>query len=152
MTPKSMDAKDKAGPAIEVLYEGIRQWVAGCETEHKSCRSRRSHIGNQDIYTTRVLDVSPVEMQPDVIRLHHVNSKQRAISYVALSYVWGAGQAVATTTSNFEAYLNAIRIPSLPQSIQGAIEVTRNIGFRYLWVDVLCIIQGSDQDKLHELV
>jgi succinylarginine dihydrolase len=31
-----------------------------------------------------------------------------------------------------------------------AIQVIRSLGFTHLWVDVLCIIQDSEMDWLHE--
>lgn len=35
--------------------------------------------------------------------------------------------------------------PALPQVIKDAIELVRRLGFRYLWVDSLCIIQDSER-------
>lgn len=40
---------------------------------------------------------------------------------------------------------------SLPQTIQDAVTVTRKLGLQYLWVDSMCIIQDSDDDKAHEI-
>ena len=40
---------------------------------------------------------------------------------------------------------------SLPQTVKDAVETTRNLGIRYLWVDALCIIQDSPEDKLKEI-
>lgn len=39
----------------------------------------------------------------------------------------------------------------LPQTIQDAVIVTRALNIRYLWIDALCIIQDSDDDKIREL-
>ena len=35
---------------------------------------------------------------------------------------------------------------TLPQTIQDAMRSTQELGVRYLWVDALCIIQGSCED------
>lgn len=40
---------------------------------------------------------------------------------------------------------------SLPQTFQDAIVTTRNLGFRYVWIDALCIIQDSGEDKIKEI-
>jgi hypothetical protein len=45
-----------------------------------------------------------------------------------------------------------LKLPSgLPQTISDAIEVCRKVGIRYIWIDALCIIQNSDEDKLNEI-
>lgn len=36
----------------------------------------------------------------------------------------------------------------LPQTIKDAIVITRKFGVRYLWIDALCIIQGSDEQAV----
>ncbi|EIW52261.1 HET-domain-containing protein [Trametes versicolor FP-101664 SS1] len=71
--------------------------------------------------------------------------------YVALSYVWGEAQPHKTTNSNKSIYSAGIDASLLPQTIRDAIYVAHTLGFRYLWVDSLCIIQDSDEDKLHEI-
>ncbi|KAF8246851.1 hypothetical protein K440DRAFT_503036, partial [Wilcoxina mikolae CBS 423.85] len=68
--------------------------------------------------------------------------------FVALSYVWGPPPHRQTVRRNFEPHSR--RLPPctdsedrLPKTIQDAMEVTREMGFRYLWVDALCIVQDD---------
>ncbi|KAL1946199.1 hypothetical protein VTO73DRAFT_15326 [Trametes versicolor] len=72
-------------------------------------------------------------------------------TYLALSYVWGEAQPHKTTKSNISAYSARIDASLLPQTILDAIYVTHTLGFQYLWADSLCIVQDSDEDKLHEI-
>lgn len=95
------------------------------------------------------MDLSPPKAPTGTIRLHRVEGHH--LGYVALSYKWGADQPRATTKSNLEEYLYSIETSLLPQSIQDAVTVTRKLMLRYLWVDSLCIIQDSDEHKIHEL-
>ncbi|CCF41923.1 heterokaryon incompatibility protein [Colletotrichum higginsianum] len=44
-----------------------------------------------------------------------------------------------------------IRIGDLQQTVRDAIAVTRRLGFRYLWIDALCIIQDCNADKDREI-
>jgi hypothetical protein len=37
-------------------------------------------------------------------------------------------------------------ISELPQLLQDAMTITRRLGYQYLWIDVLCIIQGSKEE------
>ncbi|KAF5638569.1 uncharacterized protein FTJAE_5232 [Fusarium tjaetaba] len=42
---------------------------------------------------------------------------------------------------------SGIEVTGLPKSIQDLIEVTRQIDFRYLWLDAFCIVQDDEDDK-----
>lgn len=44
-----------------------------------------------------------------------------------------------------------LEINRLPPLISNAIDVTRKLGFDYLWVDSFCILQDSKDDKSREL-
>jgi hypothetical protein len=35
-------------------------------------------------------------------------------------------------------------------TFRGAIEMTRKLGFRYLWIDSLCIVQNDEDDWKQE--
>ncbi|KAH7111152.1 heterokaryon incompatibility, partial [Dactylonectria estremocensis] len=73
--------------------------------------------------------------------------------YVALSYCWGSDLSgvVTTLSSNVEPHLQGIAVNSLPQIIQDAVRVYRELGLRYLWVDSLCIIQDDRKDWAQEV-
>lgn len=55
-----------------------------------------------------------------------------------------------TTTSNLIHLQQAIDFGFLSQTFKDAIIVTRRLGFRYLWIDALCIVQDSEQDWARE--
>jgi hypothetical protein len=72
--------------------------------------------------------------------------------YVTLSYVWGMKiQPITTTGATREKHINGLAVSTLPRTIHDAILTVRRLRFRYLWVDVLCIIQDNVQDKEQEL-
>lgn len=70
--------------------------------------------------------------------------------YVALSYVWGTGSALKTTHETLSSRLSGFLVSELPSSVRDAVQITRRMGFEYLWVDALCIIQGDLEDWNHE--
>jgi hypothetical protein len=73
------------------------------------------------------------------------------IKYLILSYCWGSGNNPAKTTrANLAGRLKRIDEAQLPKTIQDTIKVTRLLGFRYLWVDALCIIQSHDGDNYQD--
>ena len=69
--------------------------------------------------------------------------------YIVLSYVWGNSNFLTLTTSNI-AQLSTpggLRHARKPKTIAHAMEATLALGMRYIWIDSLCIIQDSAQDK-----
>ncbi|KAK5219554.1 hypothetical protein LTR72_007938 [Exophiala xenobiotica] len=72
--------------------------------------------------------------------------------YVALSYCWGGKHAwwinyVKECQHNPEC---EVRIGKMPQTLQDAVASCVALGFTYLWIDCLCILQGNKQDWLAE--
>jgi hypothetical protein len=71
--------------------------------------------------------------------------------YVALSYCWGGPQEVALTTETLRDKASGFSISCLPGTIRDAILVTHQLGIKYIWIDSLCIMQDSEDDKQQEL-
>ncbi|PVH80359.1 HET-domain-containing protein [Cadophora sp. DSE1049] len=115
-------------------------WLEDCQKGHE-CSSK----AHPSILPTRVLDISG--SQPSL----HVSPENEIGEYVALSYCWGGPQAVLTTTTNIESNKQELSLNKLPTTLQNAIQVTQNLGFSYLWIDALCIIQDSLEDKAIEI-
>lgn len=42
--------------------------------------------------------------------------------------------------------METILLSSFPQTLRDAITITKSLGFRYLWIDALCILQDSKGD------
>jgi hypothetical protein len=67
--------------------------------------------------------------------------------YLTLSYCCGPLQDYSLTTDNPQSCLQGLDTPMVSQTIRDTMEVAKNLGFTYLWVDALCIIQDSNQSK-----
>lgn len=72
--------------------------------------------------------------------------------YACLSYCWGVSkiQAGQTKKSNFSNHLRGILLNNLPNTVVEIIHLCNKLGFRYLWVDRLCIIQDDTEDWARE--
>ncbi|KAK1636350.1 heterokaryon incompatibility, partial [Colletotrichum phormii] len=70
--------------------------------------------------------------------------------YVALSYVWGQASSATAMLANIAALQapGALDGQEIPATIQEAMDLTRLLGERYLWVDRLYIVQ-DDEDAKH---
>ncbi|OTA90502.1 hypothetical protein M434DRAFT_77842, partial [Hypoxylon sp. CO27-5] len=125
-----------------------RRWLDNCQQYHRCALY-------STFRPTRLIDVG------DPLHSHLIestaqsddwpNSSKDATGYVTLSYVWGAKQDYVLTRDTLQTKLAGLDIQRIPQSVMEAMEVTRRLGFRYIWVDALCIIQDSPEDKLKEL-
>ncbi len=58
---------------------------------------------------------------------------------------------MALTLATLPPFLEGIDMTCLPQTLRDAIEVTRGLNIRYLWIDALCIVQDDDSDKANEI-
>ncbi|EIW52284.1 HET-domain-containing protein [Trametes versicolor FP-101664 SS1] len=119
-----------------------RQQVDECVHRHECCAIVASPGPR---FPSRLVDCS----NPARPRL--VSTTQQHGEYVALSYVWGGDQVHKTTTSNLSMYEQGIAPSLLPATIRDAIYVTHTLRFWWLWIDSLCIVQDSDEDKRHEI-
>jgi hypothetical protein len=63
---------------------------------------------------------------------------------------WGPEPHFRTTLSNIADFEQSISLKELPRTFQDAILVARRLGFRFLWIDSLCIIQDSRKDWAQE--
>jgi hypothetical protein len=118
-------------------------WLEKCEKDHTYCQASSSKV-----LPTRVIDTAPAE-GTDVPRLYA--SSGASGQYAALSYCWGGPQPLTCRTSNVADLMHAINPHDLARTVQDAIRVTKSLRLRYLWVDSLCIIQDSEEDKAKEI-
>jgi hypothetical protein len=73
------------------------------------------------------------------------------ISYATLSYCWGTKQSLVTCRTNLSEHLKQIDIRKASPTVFDAIRLALSSGFRYLWVDALCIVQDWQEDKDKQL-
>ncbi|KAI0657871.1 heterokaryon incompatibility protein-domain-containing protein [Cubamyces menziesii] len=118
-----------------------------CAREHNACQDFLDWARPGASLPTRLIDCSD-PFRPRIVETKDSDPHER---YLALSYVWGGEQPNRTTVENLSAYMVGIDIRSLPKTIVDAIRVTHALGFQYLWVDSLCILQDSREDKHREL-
>ncbi|WKT40573.1 Heterokaryon incompatibility [Fusarium oxysporum f. sp. vasinfectum] len=135
------------------LKEELRDQIHDCINKrgvHQEC-----DVGwfRQDLKPnppTRLIDVDTND--PSIVRLIVTAEdlqKDFIPKYLTLSYCWGSTNGHAKTTrATIAARREGIAVHSLPKTIQDAIQLTRLLKFRYLWIDAICIIQ-SDLDDVY---
>ena len=126
--------------SVETLTKA-KGWISRCLNSHTLCR-KPSH----SLLPSRLIDVGCGD---DMIRV--ASSRSMAGPYAALSYCWGGPQQVQLTRETVATLETQLSLHSLPATIRDAVAVAQSLGLQYLWVDALCIIQDSPEDKMKEI-
>ncbi|TXB97036.1 hypothetical protein FocTR4_00011158 [Fusarium oxysporum f. sp. cubense] len=128
----------------------IRKWLDDCDGNHGGCKFK----GDVSL-PTRLIDVG--SRGSPILRL--VETADRALDdkrYIALSHRWGDTKEHPPFCTRFkdptgrghdlQSFKMALPQDDVPQTFKDAIDVTRRLGIRYLWIDSLCIVQGEGGD------
>ncbi|OJD29290.1 het domain protein pin-c2 [Diplodia corticola] len=148
-------------------FATARRWLAVCDASHDCQRAQPSFTKANRSPASRLLDVQAFDQPCLDVRLVETwqeentskvcfiprNSQPEAslttpnIQYIALSHRWGtASQPMTTKHGNLQERRDCIPFASLPLTFRHAVQTTRRLGVRYLWIDSLCIIQDSSDD------
>lgn len=120
-----------------------QHWIQSCSADHAECPSVKDTV-----LPTRVLDCSTTASEIHLIETGGLKGR-----YVTLSHCWGKSgkrKPIVTALDNIDARKNGIPLDQLPLTFQDSVIVVRKLGFRYLWIDSLCIIQGDSADWFRE--
>ncbi|KAK0108153.1 hypothetical protein ONS95_002975 [Cadophora gregata] len=118
-------------------YAKAKTWIQDCIAFHPRCRY------SSKVFPPRVIDVGATDGSEDPRLI--IDDTLRD-PWVALSHCWGGGISSATLRSNIDMRLEGLPLSHLPANFRDAITITRELGYRYLWVDALCIIQDLESD------
>jgi hypothetical protein len=109
---------------ISPLYNPwrVKQWLYNCKLQHSAgCDDKSPAVRGM-----RLIDCDELKVvEADV-----------SWEWLALSYVWGT---------------NRIQEPEWSKTVLDAIRVTKEIGYRYLWVDRYCIKQEDGSHKMEQI-
>jgi hypothetical protein len=64
--------------------------------------------------------------------------------------MWGKPEFLTLTRQNHDEFLREVPLEKLSRTFQDAIFITPELGFRYLWVDSLAIVQNVPEDWKEE--
>jgi Heterokaryon incompatibility protein (HET) len=114
--------------------------------------------GQQVPLPTRVLDVGKFAKRGFLRRPSSRGTSIRLVTpkigatgqYLTLSHRWGSSQHFTLTSASSNSFHESIPFESLPKTFQDAVSVTRELGYQYLWIDALCIVQDDLQEWFQE--
>ncbi|KAK0726103.1 heterokaryon incompatibility protein-domain-containing protein [Lasiosphaeris hirsuta] len=135
---------NKTSPVFAERVQVINDWLEHCFREHPTCGGTA-----QTTYPARFLDLGTDGDAPaSLVRSAQIGGLLSPVRYVALSHCWGssAKPPLKTTKANLISHMQEIPTAALSRTFTDAIQATRALGIRYLWIDSLCIIQDDGAD------
>lgn len=127
-------------------------WLRDCDENHVGCSLSSNSAPISARRPTRLIDVG-LNLDSKFVRLvetkDHFKRESEEIRFIALSHRWGLKSRhphYTTTVNNLDQHKGQISIDQLPATFRDAVEVTKELGVPYLWIDSLCIIQDLPGD------
>ncbi|KAI1780759.1 HET-domain-containing protein [Hypoxylon cercidicola] len=122
--------------------EQMKTWISACQRNHTLCEEVR----NSGIpLPTRLLRIEPAPLDSCAFRLSLVETEGwERVDYVALSHCWGGKNPIKLSVSNYQSFREGIDFLRINKTMQHAIQTVNGLGYSYLWIDSLCIIQEGD--------
>lgn len=142
MTERLEDFDTGSHHALTLMGE----WFCACINSHAACKQYQKAL---PALPSRVIDVGPSDGPRDP-RLLTSNGERGY--YFTLSHRWGDYTMTQTTRQKLETRSKLIPLRSFPATFQDAIDVTRKLGVKFLWIDTICIIQDDAADWEREAV
>lgn len=117
-----------------------------CARNHQCEGARNAEL------RTHLLDLKGWFRNLEQIRLVVTNevfkTPSQTIDYAVLSYCWGTTLAFTTTPTALSSRLKGFDVAEMPRTLRDTGAVARNMGHRCIWIDALCILQGSRHDTV----
>lgn len=135
----------------QIDIDFVKGWKEACQRDHAGCHTQRSPERGGPARPLLLIDTH-----------RHCIVPAGSADFVALSYCWGVPAPGRHWFRNERAILPQLQTPgalapgsalggALPATIRDAVELTRRLGERHLWVDSLCIVQDDAAMKDVEL-
>ena len=137
---QSLLEKSTGSPAT---LELVLQWLQKCIADHRDCGTTDGNVKSP----TRVL-----ELHEDGIRLLLAADMEKSPCYLTISHCWGNVERFKLMKDNLDMLRRGVPVHKLCKNFQDAIYITRQLGYKYLWIDSLCIIQDDEEDWRRESV
>ncbi|KAF5013260.1 hypothetical protein FDECE_735 [Fusarium decemcellulare] len=117
-----------------------------CQDNHRVCDSPVS-----EFLPSRLVQVGGSD-EPSVRVIETLGMDPTQHEYLALSHCWGPPESITAQLNDetYREYTKEIPLTLLPKTFYDAVVVTRKLGYQYLWIDSLCIIQGNIDDWIKE--
>ncbi|KIJ14487.1 hypothetical protein PAXINDRAFT_115801 [Paxillus involutus ATCC 200175] len=142
-TTNFVDAHIAKSLASEATFSLAREWLHQCLQGHDKCMEAAG-AGQTKVRPSRLIDVGADGRDPKVVTTQGLNDTEPV--YLTLSHCWGGADILRLLVENLDSLTVGIPMSALPTTFQDSIHITRKLGYQYIWIDSLCIIQNSISD------
>lgn len=120
----------------------VKRWICDCADHNHRWAVQSTYLPD------RLGDVGPADGAVEPVLI----DTTRGITgpYLALSHCWGGTIPYRTLRRNKDKLCKRIDVSQLSQNFKDAVEVTRWLDFRYIWIDSFCIVQDDRKDWLDQ--
>jgi hypothetical protein len=136
------DAQISISTASDASFSLAMHWIDRCRKNHPLCRKA---LNSSASLPARLIDVR-LSSRRSSPQLRITEEMRQRPKYLALSHCWGGADILRLNEKSLKCFAKAIPEGKLPLTFRDAITITRRLGYRYLWIDSLCIIQDSARD------
>ena len=126
------------------LYLHGRSWIQDCLDHHESCQQSHGELTWAPERLIKVQEKS--EMEAYKLRLIETLVVPADGRYTTLSHRWSGQSFLKLTRDNFQQLSHGFSSSDMPQTFRDAVSATYHLGFHYLWIDSLCIVQDDLDD------
>ncbi|KAI0423406.1 heterokaryon incompatibility protein-domain-containing protein [Xylaria sp. FL1042] len=138
--PVNFDVQGTTTAAMPHLWRG---WLSECVHQHSLCRSlyKRSNF-----VPRRLVEIQKGSTSSQFKWRVIETAGQNPVAYLTLSHCWGTAKHLKLTTETYDTLQIVSDCSILPKTYRDAVQVTLDLGYRYLWIDSFCIIQDDARD------
>lgn len=121
-----------------------RRWLDNCLNNHRFC----SGVHRSESLPTRLVSISR-GTSGVMASLCDGASLPSTTKYLTLSHCWGDADFLTLTQDSLSQFKQSIPVshPKFNPCFLNALRFAFGLGFQYIWIDSLCIIQKTPNDK-----
>ncbi|CAG8961219.1 hypothetical protein HYFRA_00013275 [Hymenoscyphus fraxineus] len=144
-----MREEESIGLIRRSTLDQLRSWMSRCLQDDGICASNHLSLQLTKQLPTRLLEIGK-DGDCISVRVIETASLSPETEYVTLSHCWGTKRHITLTLATYENFVEDVPWKMLPKTFTDAIELTKLLHYKYIWIDSLCIIQDSNPDWVKE--
>ena len=127
-------------------FDLASHWLNTCLQSHGVCREASNEAM---MLPSRLIWLGPPNLRIRA-RICRTTDLKKFPPYFTLSHCWGGANVTRLIKEVQEDFSKAIPFDNLPKTFKDAMMITKRLGYSYIWIDSLCIIQDSIDDWIVE--